>query len=122
MIKITSADDKEKFVRFVLACKDLITKPIGACMGEGVKRHSVNSPVEAEAVFDELISFYHGSFIAEEYITQHSSIAKMHPQSVNTIRATTIRFDNRTQIIHPFIRFGQGESVVDKAVPEELFA
>lgn len=36
-----------------------------------------------------------------------------HPESVNTVRITTILYKDRVEIIHPFFRTGRGNSVVD---------
>ena len=52
-------------------------------------------------------------WILEELIAQHPYMAAVHPQSVNTVRITTMRLKDRVEIVHPFVKFGRGGSVVD---------
>ena len=61
----------------------------------------------------ELLTQYPKGFIAEELIDQDDSLSQFHPKSVNTLRVTTLRLKDGTHIVHPFIRFGRGDSVVD---------
>lgn len=42
-------------------------------------------------------------------------MASLHPKSLNTVRIPTIRYDDRVEIIHPFLRMGRGDAVVDNA-------
>ena len=52
----------------------------------------------------------------EELIIQSSTLADFHPNSVNTLRIPTFRFnDNETLIFHPFLRIGQKGNIVDNA-------
>ena len=55
------------------------------------------------------------AFVFEELIVQDETMDSFHPQSVNTLRIATLRFNDRIEIIHPRIRLGRGEAVVDNA-------
>lgn len=39
----------------------------------------------------------------------------LHPSSLNTVRIPTVRYDDRVEVIHPFLRIGRGSAVVDNA-------
>lgn len=53
--------------------------------------------------------------IVETLIDQDPRMAKFHPSSVNTVRMTTWRLDDRTIVFHPTFRMGVGNSFVDNA-------
>ena len=54
-------------------------------------------------------------FIAEELIRQSDTLAKFHPQSVNTLRINTIRCKDSIVVWQSILRYGQGVNVVDNA-------
>lgn len=47
--------------------------------------------------------------------------ASLHPQSVNTVRISTLKIGGKIHIIHPFFRVGRGEDVVDNAAKGGIF-
>ena len=51
--------------------------------------------------------------VVEGLIQQTGIFHDIHPSSVNTVRISTIRFDDRVEIIHPFAKFGQAGTCVD---------
>ena len=67
----------------------------------------------AKVLISEYCKGIRGGFIVEELIIQDEKMAAFHPSSVNTLRLSTVRFDNRVEIIHPFMRIGRGGKVVD---------
>lgn len=68
------------------------------------------SPIE---LIEKLDDEYRKGCVVEELIIQSQELAKFHPNSVNTVRITTILYKNRTDIIYPFFRTGRGDSIVD---------
>lgn len=101
-----------EFKLFVKRHPKFIVKPFDGACGHGVK--IINSEGKsAESLFSMLTEEYPKGCVAEELITQCQELAKFHPQSVNTVRITTILYKNRVDIIHPFFRTGVGDSVVD---------
>ncbi len=63
-----------------------------------------------------------GSFVFEESLAQHPSLAEVYPFSVNTLRIITcIRTDGRIQTVSALIRFGANRSHVDNASSGGVF-
>ena len=105
-------ENKDKFLELAQKHEELIIKPIGSFGGNGVKRIKTDNPSE---LYDSLIDEYEGIFVAEEPIKQAQSISKLHPNSVNTLRVPTIRFDDEVVPHHVAFRCGQGGNIVDNA-------
>lgn len=63
--------------------------------------------------YESLLSRFNGEFLAEELVTQHPEMAKLNASSVNTVRLTTMRMDDRVVILQPTLRCGRVGSVVD---------
>jgi hypothetical protein len=55
------------------------------------------------------------SFVVQEVINQHSELAKLHPESINTIRIMTFFFEGDVHILSAVVRMGIGGSKVDNA-------
>lgn len=113
VVKINGEEDFALFEDFCKKHNKFIVKPIDACLGRGVEIISLDNNIVE--VFNELIKNRQKGFVVEELIVQSKEMAKFHPQSCNTVRIPTIRFDDRIEIIHPFFRVGRGNSVVDNA-------
>ena len=60
-----------------------------------------------------MLQLYNGSFIAEELVVQHPEMAKLHPQSLNTVRLATVRYPDRIDVLHSFMRIGCGNCSID---------
>ena len=56
-----------------------------------------------------------GRYLVQEFITQHSEMSRLHPQSVNCIRLVTVRSlkDKEIHVMPSILRIGAGGSVVD---------
>lgn len=55
------------------------------------------------------------NLVVQEIIEQHDSVARLHPNSVNTVRIMTMIFDGKVKIVSSALRMGVGESKVDNA-------
>lgn len=53
------------------------------------------------------------SFLLEEAINQHESLAEFNPTSVNTIRVVTIRDESEVHIMDAVLRMGNGDKSTD---------
>ena len=111
LIRSSNNTDADRFMQFQKAHPDYVCKPVKAACGEGFQI----SPGKKGKTFDNLITEFSGSFIVEELIVQDERLAAFHPQSVNTLRIPTIRFDDETIVLHPLLRLGQHGSNVDNA-------
>lgn len=89
-------------------------KPDSAASGYGIEMIFANTAEEAKIeVKKRLAKKRRGDFVLEEVIIQHPEMAKFHPQSVNTLRIRTFRFDDRVEMLPSCMRIGIGNSVVD---------
>ena len=119
---VESLNDVDKLSSFLSKHKRVILKPVAGSLGRDVRIVDVTNEDDVEALASSLIkeySFYTGhkyfGAIVEEVVVSDERLAKLHPQSVNTVRITTIRLDTRTVIFEPFLRVGRGNSCVDNA-------
>ncbi len=91
----------------------IIVKPFDKCCGQGVRIVDTASG-DIDALISQLSEGYPDGFLAEEVIVQCAELAELHPSSVNTMRLTTIYYsDDDIDVIHPFLRVGRGDAVVD---------
>lgn len=119
---IKSLKDVDKLENFLTKYKKAVVKPIGSSWGHGVRIVEVKDESNVRELATSIVKeydrrsgfdFYGG--IVEEFVVQDGRFAKLHPQSVNSIRITTIRLDTETVIFEPFLRVGRGDSCVDNA-------
>lgn len=103
--------------RFVNMHNRFIVKPVAGSCGRGVKIYDISDYTCSDELVKELVDGYcrgwNGGFIAEEVIEQDEQMASLHPSSVNTVRFPTIKFSNRVEVLHPFMRLGRGNMIVD---------
>lgn len=111
---------------FVNKHNRFIVKPVASSCGIGVKIYNTSDFISIDELIKELVNGYcvgwNGGFIAEEVIIQDEQMASLHPNSVNNCRLTTIRYDNKVDVIHPFMRIGRGGMVVDNGGAGGLLA
>lgn len=55
------------------------------------------------------------NIVVQEVIHQHPEMAKLHPESVNTVRIMTFFFENEVHVLSSVVRMGVGASQVDNA-------
>ena len=112
VIQIKSEGDFDAFSQFVSRHDHYMVKPVAASRGKGIRKEtSPRTDKEARAVFKVLLEA--GACVLEELIDQDKRIAKLHPQSVNTIRYATYYDEGQLRTIACFIKIGRGESVID---------
>lgn len=112
LIYVEKASDFEKFKAFAQKHPQFIAKPFDGANGRGIKKFDVEGK-DLSAFFGELLGIYKKGCVIEELIVQCEAMARMHPSSVNTVRLSTVKLNDRTVITHPFWRVGQGGNVVD---------
>lgn len=96
---------------FTQAHPRYIVKPVYAAFGKGVHTESIADypyPEAAHAAYSA-----HGA-ILEEIIEQGEELARIHPQSVNTLRIPTVVLaDGSVRLFHPTLRVGRGDGIID---------
>ena len=112
LIEIFSAQGIKEYSKFISKHPRFIVKPFDGACGIGIK--IIDSKGKDEKIlFQKLLGKYPKGFVIEELIIQHPDMRKLHPQSVNTLRVPTIKYTDRVEIIHPILRVGRGNAVVD---------
>lgn len=86
----------------------IIKVPYGSSGGHGIKFWHQGDTNDLKK---QLNSF--NSFVIQEIVIQHNELAKLHPQSLNTIRIMTITLDGQVKILSSIVRMGIGNSRVD---------
>lgn len=90
---------------------EMLVKPLASTQGIGIKKILCNVNEEADRQsYDELMAS--GLSIAEQYIVQHSEMMEFCPQSVNTLRITTLNHNGECHFLYSVFRMGRG-AVVD---------
>ncbi len=127
MISISDEGDYPAFDAFVKRHNDFIVKPIDFYYGIGVHKASLKDyNGDTKAAFDSIrkegiaIKARHPSrdpkMVLEELIVQDDSLAILHPNSVNAIRATAVRGkDGKIHLFHPWIKAGINGAFVASA-------
>lgn len=115
LIKVQDDEDYEVFVSFANAVGRFMVKQIDGDSGRGAKIIDVRDYHTLREVFAEIRSM--GTAILEELIVQDPEMAKLHPDSVNTVRIPVVKSakTGEVHIFHPYLRTGQGGAVVDNA-------
>ena len=62
---------------------------------------------------DELFRNYHVNFIVQKLVEQHPDLARIHPESLNTVRVQSFFFKDEVYILSAQLRMGGGDSRVD---------
>ena len=114
---VETAKDAKKLEDFLNKHGRAIVKPVEGTFGLSIRTVEVRPEDDVPAVARALAQEYaqYSGAIVEEVIVQDERMAKLHPQSVNTVRITTFRLNSRTVIFHPNLRVGRGDSCVDNA-------
>ncbi|MBN1365701.1 MAG: hypothetical protein JW976_12905 [Syntrophaceae bacterium] len=118
VVCIRNRDDLKIFCEFVSNHPFFILKPLSFSLGEGISVIDTQKEKNAENLFQRLLM--KAPFIIEELIVQDDRMSKFHPQSVNTVRVTTIltgrkNTEYEVHIFCPFFRMGQNGNIVDNA-------
>ena len=100
----------DEFAEFIKNKTFIMAKPLGELCGHGVEKIDVTN-AEPEALYNQLTA--NNQLLVEEYIVQHSEIARIYSTSVNTIRMVTIANPDEVHVVFRALRMGSGDSVVD---------
>ncbi len=127
IIEVGSIDDIDEFTSFCKRHESFVVKPSNYAFGIGVHKFSMGEfkgdyRMALESILKEgqAIHEYHPSkvsrMVLEELIDQDETLAVLHRESVNAVRATAVRGkDGRIHIYHPWIKVGMGGAFVASA-------
>ncbi|MBQ6334188.1 MAG: hypothetical protein IJI46_03850 [Erysipelotrichaceae bacterium] len=100
---------------FVSFCKDknvFFCKPADSCSGKGIyKNIYLDEKSDLKQIYEYLKENH---LFIEESIVQHKEMAKLHKESINTIRITTLLDNNdEAHVMYALQRIGIGDMMVD---------
>lgn len=102
---------KDRFIALCKEAKHVIIKQ--SVDSEGGKGISFYKHTDDDAVFFDILK--KKDFIVQEVISQHPELAKLHPESINTVRIISLFYDGKVIVLSVVVRMGVGESMVDNA-------
>lgn len=79
--------------------------------GRGVKKYTLNSESDTEALLKEWEDSH--NYLIQETISQHPVFAQFNASSVNILRISSWRHDDKVEILSPTIRFGTPGFITD---------
>lgn len=110
---------REEAEKVISDLKEAIIKPSNRDNGNGIQKIKIADgavQVSGETVtFNELGQQTGPNFIVQEVIKQHPVMSAPHPDSVNTLRMVTLRWNNKIHYCLTFARFGTNGAVQDNA-------
>lgn len=113
--------ETEEFFRFAEKHPSFIMKPVFGTRGAGIEIFKTHSVQEAKEILIKLFQSGVTAMILEELIVQDDRLAALHKESANTLRVTTIRYDDRVDVIFSYLRMGKGSSLIDNASAGGVF-
>lgn len=66
-----------------------------------------------QKTLSDLKKDHKGNFIIQQKLKQHKILSQIHPDSVNTIRIMTLRWNNQIHVLSAFARFGINGNILD---------
>lgn len=101
----------EQFLENIKGLDAILVKRLTATQGKGIAKYNCNESEEKNReLYDTIMGL--GKSIIEQYIIQHETMMKLCPNSVNTIRVTTLNYNNECKFLYSVVRMGRG-AVVD---------
>lgn len=107
--------DLAAFDAFVHQYHNIALKPQYSSWGIGFRKLTAaewDAAPDRQALFDELCA---GKYLAEEFIRSDESLARFHPESLNTLRVITFRRGERFEVFGAGLRVGNNGLHVDNA-------
>lgn len=94
---------------------DVIIKPTLSSHGNGVKLlHVENGIVDAKGTgLKDLLLKYKKNFLVQDAVKQHPAMARLNPDSINTLRIVTFRSGMDVVVCYVAIRIGRKGQVID---------
>ncbi len=101
---------KEDVIEFIKRHPRFMAKPIDGGCGHGIEKIDSSEYPSLDAVYDKLVEG-NNNFELEEIIKQHSAVAAIYPDAINTVRVVTILKNGVPNVICAYFRIGNGKFV-----------
>lgn len=119
VIYIKDEQDRGIFLSFCDRHSHLFAKLNKGSCGRGCRDYMIETPEQANAVFDELLGS--GEWIVEEKIKQDVAVSQFNASSVNTIRFPSFKKNGVVKSVYPCMRFGRAGGIIDNAGQGGMF-
>ena len=102
-----------EFTDFIRGQEAIFAKPNHGSCGKGVEKLKTADFVDAE----EMLAYIREKklVILEHALPQHPDMARLHPQSVNSMRIVTDIVGDEVQIAYIIVKIGRGDSCCDNS-------
>ena len=120
VIGVSCDEDFDNFERLFNENDKLLVKPIDGSGGVGIFLMKKADYADAREAFAAVRAV--GRAVVEQLIVQSKELAVLNSSSVNTVRAPMFKTRDGIIILHPYIRSGRGDTVVDNAAAGGVFA
>lgn len=118
LVVVYNENQKDELLSFLFKHNSFIFKPLKGHSGSGIKiYHTCTSP---QVFYEDNIK--NGPFVLEELIEQGEDMAKLHRESINTVRLVTFKIKDKVHIVGGTLRMGVGNSNVDNAGAGGIYA
>lgn len=101
-------DDLTSFNKYIKDKEVIMAKPHNGTHGDGIEKINIKDHTPKK-LYNYLRT--KDLLLLEEVAPQHKDLNKLHPNSVNTIRAITITKNNKTVLFAAYLRIGNGKIV-----------
>lgn len=111
-MKVVSEDAAINFLKSNVG--EFVIKPsCDSSGGNNVRKVNMSAVQDKTQYLKELFCEYKQDFVVQEIIRQHKDTAQFNPDSLNTIRMTTLNLNGKFTILASGLRCGQKGAVVD---------
>jgi len=102
------------FIKFCTKHKTFIEKPNDEQLGAGIFKRLINENTDLTKMYHE---YYGKSIVLEENVLNCDTLSELHPDSLNTLRVSTLLNKSKTKatLVAATLKMGAGGNAVDNA-------
>lgn len=109
----------EEFEAFCKQRKKIFAKPADSCSGKGIyTTFDINDDTDLKTLYEYLKE---NKLFIEDSIVQHEQMNKLSPNSINTIRITTVLGNKGPRKMYALLRMGIGDMKVDNVASGGIY-
>ena len=103
-------NNQNEFIKFCKNKKEIICKPRAGSCGKDIQKINIENK-DLKKIYNSLIN--DKLTVIEEVIKQNQKLQKIYPLAVNTLRVISIFYNNKTNIVAAYVKFGSKGNFVD---------
>ncbi len=108
----------EKAIEILYDIKEVIIKPsIDSDSGKNVRLLNIQKGIDVLSGerLEDILNRYRENYVVQERLKPHADLAKLYPNSINTIRINSYICDNQVYVSPIALRLGRNGNIVDNA-------